>query len=62
MKRLALLAVTACLAVLLSACGDKAEKKAEDNAATTVEQTQPASTTDTTAPSDTNKPAEQQNQ
>ncbi|MCC5016096.1 MULTISPECIES: hypothetical protein [Legionella] len=62
MKRLALLAVTACLAVLLSACGDKAEKKAEDNAATTVEQTQPAGTTDTTTPSDANKPAEQQNQ
>ena len=62
MKRLALLAVTACLAVLLSACGDKAEKKAEDNAATTVEQTQPAGKTDTTTPSDANKPAEQQNQ
>ncbi|WP_156812550.1 hypothetical protein [Legionella tunisiensis] len=61
MKRLALLAVTACLAVLLSACGDKAEKKAENNAATTVEQqTQP--TDATTAPSDANKPAEQQNQ
>ena len=37
MKRLALLAVTALMAVLLSACGDNAEKKAETNA-TTVEQ------------------------
>ncbi|KTD25018.1 Uncharacterised protein [Legionella lansingensis] len=40
MKRLAFLAVTAFLAVLLSACGESAEKKAEDGAATTVEQQQ----------------------
>ncbi|MDP1601976.1 MAG: hypothetical protein Q8M03_01800 [Legionella sp.] len=40
MKRLALLAVSAFMALLLSACGDNAEKKAEDNAATAVEQPQ----------------------
>lgn len=40
MKRLALLAVTAFMAMVLSACGDNAEKRAEDNAATTVEQSQ----------------------
>lgn len=33
MKRLALLAITGFLAVVLSACGESAEKKAEDNAA-----------------------------
>lgn len=38
MKRLALLAVTAFMAVLLSACGDNAEKKVETKATTTVEQ------------------------
>ncbi|KTC86421.1 hypothetical protein [Legionella brunensis] len=51
MKRLALLAVTAFVAVLLSACGENAEKKAENNAATTVEQqdqSKPADTTGTT--------------
>jgi PBP1b-binding outer membrane lipoprotein LpoB len=38
MKRLALLAATAFMALLLSACGDNAEKKAEDKAATEVQQ------------------------
>jgi hypothetical protein len=33
MKRLALLTITAFLAVVLSACGEHAEKKAEDGAA-----------------------------
>ncbi|MDI9819146.1 MULTISPECIES: hypothetical protein [unclassified Legionella] len=37
MKRLALLAITAIVAVSLSACGDRAEHKAENEAATTVE-------------------------
>lgn len=49
MKRLALLAVTAFMAVLLAACGDNAEKKVETNAASTVEQQ------NNTAPADTNK-------
>ena len=40
MKRLALLAASACMAVALAGCGDNAEKKVEDNA-TTIEQTQP---------------------
>jgi PBP1b-binding outer membrane lipoprotein LpoB len=56
MKRLALLAVTVFLAVLLFACGDKAEKKVEDNA-TIAEQARPV--TSTTTPSDANKPADQ---
>ncbi|KTD12178.1 hypothetical protein [Legionella jamestowniensis] len=48
MKRLALLAVTAFLAVILSACGDNAEKKAENNATTTMEQQDHNKATDTT--------------
>ncbi|MDX1836586.1 hypothetical protein DIZ81_00800 [Legionella taurinensis] len=52
MKRLALLAVSSFLAVLLTACGDNAEKKAEDNAATNVEQT--TTTTPAPAPADQN--------
>jgi len=39
MKRLALLVVSACMALVLSACGDNAEKKVEDSSAATVEQT-----------------------
>lgn len=61
MKRLALLAVTAFMAVILSACGENAEKKAEDNAATTVEQQQPQDQ-GTTGATDTSKPAEQSGQ
>lgn len=38
MKRLALLVITGFLAVVLSACGEKAEKKAESGAATAVQQ------------------------
>ncbi|WED43732.1 hypothetical protein [Legionella cardiaca] len=55
MKRLALLAVTAFMAVLLSACGESAEKKAENNATTTVEQqdqNKPADTTTDTTKTD----------
>lgn len=52
MKRLALLAVSSFLAVLLTACGDNAEKKAEDNAAANVEQT--TTTTPAPAPADQN--------
>ena len=39
MKRLALLAITAFMAVVLSACGDNAEKKVE-NGATSTQQSQ----------------------
>lgn len=53
MKRLALLAITACLAVVLSACGESMEKKEENKATTTV---QPQDTsTNLGAPNDTTK-------
>lgn len=47
MKRLALLAVTAFVAVLISACGENAEKKAETGATNSVQQ-QGTDTTGTT--------------
>ncbi|CEK11298.1 hypothetical protein [Legionella hackeliae] len=59
MKRLALLAVTAFLAVILSACGENAEKKAENNATTTVEHQDQNKPADTTGTTDTSKPADQ---
>lgn len=40
MKRLALLAVTAFMAVILSACGESAQKKAENNATSSTQQSQ----------------------
>lgn len=55
MKRLALLALSAFIAVTLSACGDHAEKKAESNAATTVEQQDQNKPADTTGTTDTTK-------
>ncbi|ASQ45351.1 hypothetical protein [Legionella clemsonensis] len=55
MKRLALLAVTAFLAVILSACGENAERKAENNATTTMEQQDQNKATDTTGTTDANK-------
>lgn len=60
MKRLALLAVTAFLAVMLSACGDNAEKKMEEGAPTATEQpkdTQAAAPESTSAGSEAAAPA-----
>lgn len=56
MKRLALLAVTAFMALVLSACGDNAEKKMEDQAATT-EHSQDAAPAAAEAPAATDAPA-----
>lgn len=56
MKRLALLAVTAFMAVVLSACGDNAEKKMEDQAAP-AEQTQEAAPAAAEAPAATDAAA-----
>ncbi|KTD16519.1 hypothetical protein [Legionella jordanis] len=55
MKRIALLAVTAALAVLISACGNQSEKKAENGAATTTEQTQGQNTGTTDNTNKTNQ-------
>ncbi len=62
MKRLAILAVTAVLAVVLSACGESAEKRAADQRA--AEKNTPSSmqqnqdnTMATPAPEEANKPA-----
>jgi hypothetical protein len=54
MKRLALLTITACLAVVLSACGERAEKKVETGTADSVQQAQP-SPDNTNTPSDATK-------
>lgn len=54
MKRLALLAVTAVMALLLSACGDNAEKKVEGQAAAQTEQSTDAQQLDN-ANKDVNK-------
>lgn len=58
MKRLALLVITALVALTLTACGDNAEKKVESKAADTLEQTstpeaKPADATLTTDPAPT---------
>lgn len=50
MKRLALLVITGFLAVVLSACGERAEKKAETGAAVQQNQAQPGSQNTTTTP------------
>lgn len=56
MKRLALLAMTGFLAVILSACGENAEKK--DNTTTGAAQTQGTETQTTEAPgTETTAPA-----
>lgn len=70
MKRLALLVVSACMALVLSACGDNAEKKVDTNAANTVEQTDQSNTqlndaakdADSKLSDDTAKPADDNKQ
>jgi ABC-type enterochelin transport system substrate-binding protein len=47
MKRLALLAVTAFVAVLISACGENAERKSETGATNAVQQQGTGTTTGT---------------
>lgn len=59
MKRLSLLVVGALMALVLSACGNKEEKKVETGAQTGVEQTAPA-TSETPANTTTEQPAAEQ--
>lgn len=55
MKRLALLTITACLAVVLSACGQSAEKKEENGATSTVQSQDTGNGNNAGAPDDTTK-------